>query len=108
LGASATFLLTLEMFEEGLTIEEIAQRRNLNPVTIVSHLVKFYEEGRDIDLWKFINLAQVKEIVQVAQQLGLARGSALKPLFEALTEKYPYHLLRIALAIWAREGEAVL
>jgi ATP-dependent DNA helicase RecQ len=107
LGASATYLLSLEMYEQGLTIEEIAQRRNLNPVTIVSHLVKFYEEGRDIDLWKFVNLAEVKEVVKAAQALGLTRGSALKPLFEALDGRYQYYQLRMALAIWEREGAEV-
>ncbi len=95
-----TYIDTMDLYDKGLSLEEIAQARGLNPVTILSHLIKSKDEGRnDIDLTKFIAAKAVKEIVGAAKTLGIKKNDALKPLFEAMDEKYQYHEIRLALAI---------
>src|SRR5690606_27642133 len=49
-----TYKATLELYQQGLDIEEMAQQRKLSPTTIFSHLAKLYSEKEAVDLRKFI------------------------------------------------------
>lgn len=92
-----TTLETYKLYSEGLTVEEIAMKRNLKSTTIFSHLSKLYLEGKDINLDKFITPDVLKEIVNAKKVL---KGEvALKPYFEFLGEKIPYEQIRIGLTI---------
>ncbi len=102
LPKGATYTETLELYNKGLTVEQIANMRNLNPVTIISHLIKLYQDGQPISLQKFISKEEYKEITQKAVELGFEDGKYAKPLFEAFEGKIPYEKLRVALAIWEK------
>ncbi|WP_064196884.1 MULTISPECIES: DNA helicase RecQ [Emticicia] len=99
-----TFLETFEMYKNGLTLEEMAAKRSLNPVTIVSHLVKLFEDGQEVDLWQYIMKYEYNQIIAEAIKMNIQKGDAIKPLFEALEGIYDYGKLRIALAIWAKQN----
>lgn len=94
-----TYIETFELYKKGLSPAEIAQARGMNEVTIYSHLAKLFEDGEKIDLLKYIGQEAVNEIVKGAKALGIKKGDALKPLFEALNEKYSYGMLRLAMAL---------
>ncbi len=99
-----TYLETLDLLRQGLSIEDIAKRRNILPSSIAGHLVKLKEDGFDeIDLHKYIDQATANSIIEMAMELEVKKGDALKPLYEALGEQYGYDQIRFALAIW--EGE---
>ncbi len=110
-GASARVLgldsadVTYAMYTEGKTPEEIAENRNLNIVTIISHLAKAYENGKKVDFGAYINKSDYEEIIKKAKTLQLKKGDALKPLYEALNAKHEYHVLRIAMAVWTKKGQ---
>ncbi|WP_093672538.1 DNA helicase RecQ [Tenacibaculum sp. MAR_2009_124] len=92
-----TTLETYKLYKDGLTIEEIAESRNLKSTTIFSHLSKLYLEGKDISLDKFITPDILKEIANAKKVL---KGEvALKPYFEFLGEKISYEHIRIGLTI---------
>ena len=95
-----TFLETFEMYKTGLSIDEMAAKRVLNPVTIISHLVKLKQDGQDIDLKQYIATYEINQIIAEAMKLNMQKGDALKPLFEALEGVYDYGKIRLALAIW--------
>ncbi|MFY7908523.1 MAG: DNA helicase RecQ [Emticicia sp.] len=97
-----TFLETFEMYKAGMSLEEMATKRSLNPVTIVSHLVKLYQDGQDIDLKQYIATYEYNQIIAEAMKLNIQKGDAIKPLFEALEGVYDYAKLRIALALWEK------
>ncbi|GGD59964.1 ATP-dependent DNA helicase RecQ [Emticicia aquatilis] len=97
-----TFLETFEMYKAGMSLEEMAAKRSLNPVTIVSHLVKLYQDGQDIDLKQYIATYEYNQIIAEAMKLNIQKGDAIKPLFEALEGVYDYAKLRIALALWEK------
>ncbi|CAH0995605.1 ATP-dependent DNA helicase RecQ [Emticicia aquatica] len=97
-----TYLETFEMYKTGLSIEEMAIKRVLNPVTIISHLVKLYQDGQDIDLKQYIMTYEYNQIIAAAMKINIQKGDALKPLFESLEGVYDYGKLRIALAIWEK------
>jgi|GEM_PF-3182821 len=50
----ATHLETYSYLQQGVSLEEIAQLRDLKPVTIFSHLEKLLEEKKKIDLMPYI------------------------------------------------------
>jgi ATP-dependent DNA helicase RecQ len=99
-----TYVETYEMYKKGLSPTEIARRRNLNELTIYSHLAKLYEDGYEIDVWQYLTKSEYRAITEAAEQLQILPGAALKPLFEHLEGHYEYYKLRVALAIWGKQG----
>ncbi len=98
-----TYIQTLDLYKQGLSLEEMARQRSLSTSTIVAHLVKVREEGHEVDLWQFIERPAYTVIVGGAREIGLKRGDAIAPLFELLEQKYDYALIRLALALWELE-----
>ncbi len=88
---------TIKYFRQGKSADEIAAMRNLNPTTIKGHLVKFYEEGGDIDINKFVSPV---EIQMVLDKLPLYHNNEkkLRPVYEALGEKISFEKIKWALA----------
>ncbi len=97
-----TYIETHDLYKQGLTPQQIAQRRNLNELTIYSHLAKLYEDGQDIDLWQYLTKSEYRTIIEAAEHLQMTQTTALKPIFEHLEGHYEYYKLRIALAIWGK------
>lgn len=98
-----TYIETWDLFKAGYSLKVIAEKRDLNPVTIISHLVKLKEDGHDINLKALIDPNVYKIIVTAAQELSIRRDEPLKPLFEMLNEKYDYGQIKLALAVWEEE-----
>ncbi len=94
-----TFHYTYQLYKEGLSVDEIAEQRKLNPVTIFSHLAKLFEDGENINLSAFVTEAEFEQIVGAAKVMNVKKGDPIKPLFEAMDAKYEYHKIRIALLI---------
>ncbi|MBQ0733139.1 DNA helicase RecQ [Aquimarina celericrescens] len=88
---------TLALYQEGLSIEEIAIKRQLASSTIFSHIQKLYEEGEDIDLKKFVNTEDIKSIKEAKEHLDNPEG--LKPYFEHFQGAIDYNTIKLALAV---------
>ncbi|MDY0780163.1 DNA helicase RecQ [Tenacibaculum sp. IB213877] len=101
-GKKDTTLETFNLYKEGFTIDEIADKRGLKPQTIFSHLSKLYLEGKDVSLDEFIS-ADILNLVRNAKKV-LKNETALKPYFEFLGEKVPYEQIRIGLTILQKKG----
>lgn len=97
-----TYKETLKLYKEGLSIEEIAQNRNLAPTTVFSHLSKLYESGEDVDLKKFISSRDLEAIRKAKGELDGA--DTLRPYFEHFQEAMDYGTIRVALTILSKEG----
>ncbi|WP_159468517.1 DNA helicase RecQ [Dyadobacter sp. 3J3] len=98
-----TYVETWDLFKAGYSLKVIAEKRDLNPVTIISHLVKLKEDGHEINLKALIDPNIYKIIVTAAQELSIRRDEPLKPLFDMLNEKYDYGQIKLALAVWEEE-----
>ena len=94
---SNTYKATLELFQNGVSVEEIAERRNLGLTTIISHLAKLYVDGNDIDLSQFVSEEEVMQLHKA--QVELEYPSALKPYYDHFEEKLSYNKIRLGLAI---------
>ncbi|PVY42431.1 DNA helicase RecQ [Pontibacter virosus] len=93
----ATHLVTWEAYQQGLSPEEIARRRNLNPVTIYSHLATLLEQGYDVPVHDFVSKREYEAIVEAIERLG--KDAKLKDLFEHLEERYEYFKIRLSVAM---------
>lgn len=90
-----TYQYTLELYQAGNTIEEIAQTRNLAFNTIMSHLLKLKEEGENVDLQKFLTSKELSDIDEARREVS--ESSSLKAFYEHFEEKIPYWKIKIGL-----------
>lgn len=96
----ATHLVTLSLLEEGVSAEEVAKKRNLNIVTIYSHIATLFEQGRKISIRDYITEREETTILKGIKAIGIT--DQLKPLFEHFKEKIPYHKLRLGMAVYKK------
>ncbi|SNR82899.1 DNA helicase RecQ [Lutibacter flavus] len=97
-----THKITYDLYKEGFSIDEIAEKRNLKSTTIFSHLALLYTEGKDIDIYDFVSKQEVEKVRLAKEELESPQ--ALKPYFEHLNAEIEYFKIRLALTIIDREG----
>ena len=97
----ATHLLTFEAYQQGLSPEDIAAQRNLNPVTIYSHFATLYEQGYAVNLSDFVTKKEYAVIEKAIAKLG--PDAKLKDLYENLGEAFEYHKIRLSIAIYKKQ-----
>lgn len=85
--------LTLEHHKKGMTVQQIAQEREMTVGTINSHLIKCVGEGL-CEPEEFVDKIRLQNIRLAVEQLGTLQ---LIPLREHLGESYTYDELRFAL-----------
>jgi ATP-dependent DNA helicase RecQ len=90
---------TYEFFQRGMSLEEIAQQRNLAPSTISQHLERLIQEGRDIDIDRLVDPAKRKEIEEFFLSLG---QWALGPVIEHFNGAVSYEEARLVRALLLR------
>ncbi|MGL5731494.1 MAG: RQC domain-containing protein, partial [Bacteroidales bacterium] len=96
-----TYLLTLECIRKGMSVEEIATFRNMQPTTVYSHIAQLIQ----IDLFnEWQSFVKKSEVDKVKFELEKRNGSTeLKPIYEGLNGDVEYGKIRLALAIIAKE-----
>jgi ATP-dependent DNA helicase RecQ len=98
----STYKATLELYRQGLTVEEISQKRKIALPTVFSHLSKLYQSGEDIDLKQFVSSSDLKAVEKAKEELGAP--TTLKPYYEHLGEAVDYGSIRLSLTILDRKG----
>ncbi len=86
---------TYALYDAGLSVEEISERRGLTEMTIEKHLADCILEGRPLDLSRFVSDADRALIEQAIDQLGDER---LRPLRDALPTHITYGMIRFVVA----------
>lgn len=86
--------ISFEMFQEGKTVEEIAELRSLAVSTIENHLSFFVKQGK-IDVNQFIDEIKNKQIKKVAEALDTLH---MKEIKSKLGDEFTYSDIRFALA----------
>ncbi|MFC5270314.1 DNA helicase RecQ [Adhaeribacter terreus] len=99
----ATHLATFELYKQGLSPEEIAKARDLNPVTIFSHLATLFEQGYEININKYLNQEDYSAIEAAIKMLPT--DAKLKDIFDYLQEQYDYFKIRLSLAVFNRKNK---
>ncbi len=96
----ATYMQTLEMYKQGLTVPMIATSRELSETTIYSHLSSLYVGGEDIDIFKFVSQSELDLVIDFAKKME--PPITLRPIFDAFEEKISYTKIKFALAYHQR------
>ncbi|MBD2103694.1 DNA helicase RecQ [Leptolyngbya sp. FACHB-261] len=98
---SLTQKLTLELYQQGLSLEEIAQQRQLKARTIADHLASLIEAGEISDLERLVSPDRHEVILATFKKLG---SEALTPVRECLGEQYTYDEIRFVRALHHRSS----
>jgi ATP-dependent DNA helicase RecQ len=91
-----TKLVTLDMYNAGLSAGDIARERNITTRTVVGHLTELIESGETIDIDRLVAPERQRVIFDALQQVG---DELLKPVKEFLGEEYSYEEIRLVRAV---------
>ena len=86
---------TLALYQQGLSVEEIAMERNLKPITILNHLTELAEAGEAIDIDRLVPPEHYDVIVDALEQVG---DDLLRPVKDFLGDEYSYEEIRLVRA----------
>ncbi len=90
---------TFQLFNEGLSIPEIVQQRNLALSTIEAHLAAFVGTG-ELDIYRVVPKNKLDEIVGAIKTSGQAY--AAKPIKDMLGDDYSYGEIKMGLEYYRR------
>ena len=98
---NSTAEASLDLFRQGMTVEQIGKRRGLKPATIYQHLIQAIEAGQ-ADALEVTGLheADAERIKTAWRSLPAEQHASLKSLFEALDGRIDYDKLRCIRASW--------
>ncbi len=92
----ASHAKTQSMLNEGVTVEEIAERRNLSVDTIIGHIEKLVELKEEVNLKH--TLPTKKDTDKILKTFKELDTTKLTPVFEHLKGKYNYQKIRLVRA----------
>ncbi|WP_295441670.1 helix-turn-helix domain-containing protein [uncultured Thiodictyon sp.] len=95
---ASTRLISYQLYQEGLSIEEIASRRSLKPTTIEVHLAHYIRSGK-LAITDFVNQEKLARIAAMLEQTG---PDALTLAKQTLGDDYSYGEIKMVRAHLAR------
>jgi len=91
--------ITLEMFNSGKTIQNIAAERSLKISTIRGHLAHWIEEG-EADIEQLMSKDTLDEIISAFKE---TENPSLSSVKKRLNHKYDYSMLKLSVAFLRRQ-----
>ena len=95
LSTKLTQLETLELWNKGMSLEKIAQARELTVGTVMGHLCFLAEKGLGVDIDKLVKPERQKKIMAAIKKVGAEK---LTPIREALGEDFSWDEIKLTLA----------
>ena len=89
----STYVKTLELFRQGLTIDEIATQRELSTGTVIGHLERLASHGEDISV---SHLLEPERFDLVRKELERTETPWLTAVRDALGDGYSFDEIRLA------------
>lgn len=93
-----TIRISLSMYKDGKTIQEIAMERNLNVSTIVNHLERYVISG-ELNINDFISIEKRQTAVEI-----IRKGTETGSIYEMLSSFLNYTETKMLMA-WLRSGK---
>ncbi|HBI23641.1 MAG TPA: hypothetical protein DDX84_05460 [Nitrospiraceae bacterium] len=91
----STLRMTLEFFNKGMTLEEMAEKRGLAVSTITSHIEKLILSGENISIDSLVSVERQEIIIKTIDDL---KSEALRPVKEILGDSFSYEEIRLVRA----------
>ena len=86
---------SFELFQDGFSVKEISEKRDLAETTIYGHLMKIHELGNEIDLHQLMASEEIEKIQNAREKVE--QPEALRSYFEYFEEQIPYWKIKLAL-----------
>jgi ATP-dependent DNA helicase RecQ len=100
---SRTHMKTLQLYQQGLTIPEIAKKRGLATSTITEHISELIELNQPIDINSLVESKIQQEIIKIINQVG---DKSLKIIRESLKKDvYTYEQIKLVRAWYRRQNK---
>lgn len=93
---------TLNLYQQGLSASEIAQKRGVQEQTVLSQLADLILKGELIDINRFVPKDGQHEILQTLKTIGT---EPLRNVYDHLERRYNYGQIRLVLSNWKQYGE---
>ncbi|MBP5323552.1 MAG: helix-turn-helix domain-containing protein [Bacteroidaceae bacterium] len=87
--------VTFNLFQKGMSIDQIAAKRGFSPDTISTHLTRFIESG-ELDIRRLVSDEKIKRVAGYRRRHP--EEDKLKPFFDAFNGEIPYTEIRWILA----------
>lgn len=88
---------TMDLIDAGLSMEDIAESRNLAITTVQSHFAKLYLDGKLTDLSVYVSNDEIEKINTAYEEIQ--ETVQLKPYYEYFNEEIDYGKIRLGLAV---------
>lgn len=95
LPTKLTQLETFDLYNQGMSIDDMAQMRNLKPATIIDHLCWLLEKKMAVDIDKFVKPAKQKSIKEAIKEIGFGKMSPIK---ERLGDEATWDEIKLVMA----------
>jgi ATP-dependent DNA helicase RecQ len=92
---SANAVRSFELFDQGLSVEQVAERLGRAASTVHSYLEAYIRHRRITDVSQWVSQRELEQVKVVIQYAGSSR---LRPIFDALHGRVSYDRIRIAMA----------
>ena len=100
--ASSTYGHTKNLLEQGLSIDEVAQERDMSPSTIFAHIEMLVQTGENLDLRA--HLPSPDRAMRIQDAFHRVGDNRLTPIKELLGDDYSYEEIRLVRAFINRQG----
>lgn len=94
---TATHLTTHQLFQQGLSLSEIAVERGLRLGTIIDHTERLIAADYEVDLGRLVSPERQVPIFEAIEKVG---SHSLRAIREELGETFDYNEIRLVRAVW--------
>ncbi|WP_395649158.1 DNA helicase RecQ [Planktothrix agardhii] len=94
---SDSLIMTLSLYQDGLSLNAIANERGLKTSTIADHLTQLIAANQNINIDQFVEPERQKNIIQAIEKVG---DISLKTIYECLGENYNYEEIKMVREYW--------
>lgn len=84
-------LETFQLHQQNLSIEQIAQKRELALSTVENHLIQCAQQGMDVDFTQLIPKDYIQLLEKAVEEVGRDR---LKPIKDQVPEEVSYFMIK--------------
>ena len=100
--AGSTYEHTKNLLEQGLSIDEVAQERDMSPSTIFAHVEMLVQTGENLDLRA--HLPSPDRAMRIQDAFHQADDNRLTPIKQMLGDDYSYDEIRLVRAFISQQA----
>ena len=90
-------MYTLQLHQQGLSVEEIARHRNFCQTVVVEHLIKLILMNQAVDINRLVSLPRQQAIIRAMETVG---DGDIQTIYEYLGGEYRRDEIRFVRAAW--------